>query len=62
MDAKHYEKIADKLMQFRGKIPKNETLRDDHARFCCDVIKHKIDNLLTAIDHIAELDNRGLIR
>ena len=49
MDPVQYEKIADKLMQFRGKIPKNETLGDHMARMTCDDMKIKIDSLLMFI-------------
>ena len=62
MDPTHYEKIADKLMQFRGKIPKNETLADHKARMTCDEIKIKIDTLLMYIDEFAKLDEAGWIR
>lgn len=62
MDAIHYEKIADQLMQFRGKIPKNETLRDHQARMLCDETKIKIDAMLMLIDEFAKLDDAGWIR
>ena len=62
MDPVQYEKIADKLMQFRGKIPKNETLRDHQARMLCDEIKIKIDSMLMLIDEFAKLDEAGWIR
>jgi len=62
MDPIHYEKIADKLMQFRGKIPKNETLVDHQARMLCDETKIKIDSMLMLIDEFAKLDAAGWIR
>ena len=62
MDATHYEKIADKLMQFRGKIPKNGTLVDHNARMLCDEVKIKIDSMLMLIDEYAKLDEAGWIR
>lgn len=62
MDPIQYEKIADKLMQFRGKIPKNETLADHMARMTCDDMKIKIDSLLMYIDEFAKLDEAGWIR
>ena len=61
MDPTHHEKIADKLMQYRGKIPKNNNLSDDYARYCCNLLKLHIDNLLRDIDRIAEMDAKGLI-
>lgn len=62
MDPVQYEKIADQLMQFRGKIPKNETLADHMARMTCDDMKNKIDYLLMIIDKFAKLDETGWIR
>jgi len=62
MDPSHYDKIADKLMQFRGKLPSNDDLSDDYARYCSNVLKIKIDNLLKNIDEIAILDAQGWIR
>lgn len=62
MDPIHYEKIADKLMNFRGKIPKNETLVDPRARTRCDQLKNRIDNLLVMLDMMAKLDSEGWIR
>jgi len=62
MDPIHYEKIADKLMQFRGKIPKDETLGDPEAKMICDAVKNRIDLLLMRIDEMSRLDNSGWIR
>ena len=62
MDPVQYEKIADKLMQFRSKIPKNETLGDHQARMLCDEVKIKIDSMLMLIDEFAKLDEAGWIR
>ena len=62
MDPTHYEKIADKLMQFRGKLPKHGTLSDKKAEFTVDQLKIYIDGLLANIDAYAELDEAGWIR
>jgi len=62
MDPTHYEKIADKLMQFRGKLPKNGTLSDKKAEFTVDQLKIYIDGLLANIDAYAKLDEAGWIR
>ena len=62
MDPVQYEKIADKLMQFRGKIPKNETLIDHEARMMCDKVKNQLDLLLMMIDEMARLNDAGWIR
>lgn len=62
MNATDYDKIADKLMQFRNKIPKNNNLADHKARMTCDHLKIKIDSLLMYIDEFAKLDDAGWIR
>lgn len=62
MDAVHYEKIADALMQFRGKLPKDGTLSDKKAEFTVDHMKIQIDSLLSTIDIFADLDDKGWIR
>ncbi len=62
MDAIHYEKIADALMQFRGKLPKDGTLGDKKAEFTVDQLKIYIDGLLANIDVFADLDDKGWIR
>lgn len=62
MDPVQYEKFADQLMQFRGKIPKNETLVDHQARMLCDEVKNKLDLVLMMIDELARLDDAGWIR
>jgi len=62
MDPAHFDKIADKLMQFRTKIPINNTLADHKARMTCDDLKIKIDALLMFIDEFAKLDEAGWIK
>ena len=62
MDATHYEKIADKLMQFRGKLAKNDNLGHHMARMTTDDMKNQIDTLLMFIDEYAKLDDAGWIR
>jgi len=62
MDPTHHEKIADKLMQYRGKIPKNQSLSDHQSRMFCDEVKNKIDSLLMLIDEYAKLDDAGWIK
>ena len=62
MDAVQYEKIADKLMQFRGQLPKDSHLHTELGERCVDHIKNHIEELLNAIDWMARLDDAGLIR
>ena len=62
MDATHYEKIADKLMQFRGKMAKDYHLQTKFGQQATDNIKEKLQILLECIDWYARLDDAGLIR
>lgn len=62
MDPTHYEKIADKLMQFRGKLPKETHLELKAAKYATENLKERIDALLIAIDLFAGTDEFGGIR
>ena len=62
MDAVNYDKIADKLMQFRGKLPDSNALSSLAARSYVDAMKAEIDSLLQSIDRLSILDDRGNIR
>jgi len=62
MDATHYEKIADKLMQFRGKLPDVITLKSNDARMMVELLKNSLDSVLSDIDAYAAVDEEGWIR
>ena len=62
MDASHHEKIADKLLQYRGKIPKTGQLSDKKAQWTVDLMRGKIDDLLFDIELFAQAIEKGLIR
>jgi hypothetical protein len=62
MDPAHFEKIADQLMQFRGKLPDSITLVDMKARWIIDEMKNRIDFMLLDIDRLAAIDEKGWIR
>lgn len=62
MDPTHHEKIVDKLMQYRGKIPKRGQLADQIAMFHSEDLRNQIDELIQLIDWYAERDNKGLIQ
>ena len=62
MDPIHYEKIADKLMQFRGKLPKDSHLQLRLARDVVDDVKNSLDVLLDMIDKLSADDEKGYIR
>jgi len=62
MEASDFDKIADKLIQFRGKIPQNAHLYGYYSRLAAKRLRVRIDNLLDAIDHYAKKDNLGWIK
>jgi hypothetical protein len=62
MDPIQYDKIADKLMQFRGKLPDANALSSLTARSYIDAMKSEIDLLLESIDRLAAFDEDGWIR
>jgi len=62
MDAIHYDKIADKLIQFRSKIPHEGDLSLRAAEISVHELKKAIDNLLWQIDNYSMRDGKGWIR
>lgn len=62
MDPTHHAKIADKLMQYRGKLPKQNHLATPEGKNAASDIKEHIDDLLTMIEWYARHDAKGLIR
>ena len=62
MDAQDYDKMVDKLVQFRGKIPQNKHLRSNTARKAARNLRVSIDNIIQDIDNYAELDILGWIK
>jgi hypothetical protein len=62
MDATHHEKIVDKLMQYRGKIPKHGQLATEYGKEKATEMREIIDLMLDLIDSFANMDQKGLIR
>ena len=62
MDAIHYCKIADKLINFLGRLPQDVDLEDKNAKVNTDALKKAIGQLLNDIDIYAQLDDDGWIR
>ena len=50
MDATDFDKIVDKLMQFRGKLPKYEDGYTTHINSCTQQMLNEIDHLIEMID------------
>lgn len=62
MDSTEYDKIVDKLMQFRAKIPLTADLEWKNASNKAYALRLNIDLLLKLIDEFAELDGKGWIK
>ena len=62
MDPTHHAKIVDKLMQYRGKIPKGGSLATPEATYYSEEMRKHIDFLLQQIDWYADCFEKGLIR
>jgi uncharacterized protein (DUF1499 family) len=61
MNPTDYDKIADKLMQFRNRLPRYE-FTSRKARIITGELRQKIMDLLDAIDIYASYDEDGWIR
>ena len=62
MDPTHHEKIVDKLMQYRGKIPKTVNSSNRIAFGLTYDLKKQIDDLIWYIDAYAKAQDMGLIK
>ena len=61
MDPIHHQKIADKLMQYRGKIPKTVNPANRIAVCSTHELKKAIDDLLWYIENYAQAQDQGWI-
>lgn len=62
MDAQEYDKIVDKLMQFRGKLPSDTHLTNKVAQDKAYMLRRTLDLLVERIDQFANMDARGWIK
>ncbi len=62
MDAYHYDKIADKLIQFHSKIPQEIDLEDKTAKEYVRSMRDLIMRMLHEVEQMADWDNKGWIR
>jgi len=62
MDAQHHATIVDKLMQYRGKIPKDGHLVTSIGKVECYQMRMNIDHLIIMIENFAIEWNQELIR
>ena len=61
MDAKDYDRIADKLMQFRGKMLRWQDIKHEMTKYHTRETKILIDSLLQHIEILAQMDDKGWI-
>ena len=61
MDPIHHAKIADKLMQYRGKLPKHVNPSNRIAQGLTYDLKKHIEDLLWYIEKYAAAQDKGLI-
>jgi hypothetical protein len=62
MDAEHHSKIVDKLMQYRGKIPKDGHLSDLKAKLMMRLMREQVDDFIELVELLARQYEMGLIR
>jgi len=62
MDAQHHATIVDKLMQYRGKIPKDGHILTKYGKVECYQMRMNIESLIMMIDMFAIEWEQGLIR
>jgi len=62
MDAIHYDKIADKLIQFHSKIPLGIDLEDKTAKETVRDMRELIMKMLDQVELMAKADEKGWIR
>jgi hypothetical protein len=62
MDAEHHSKIVDKLMQYRGKIPKNGQCSTEAAKISCYQMRMNVEHLIKLIDAFAIAWEKELIK
>lgn len=62
MEAQEYDKIVDKILQFRGKITQYGAVNDRVAKMAIYELNKSIDALLWQIDNYAKYDALGWIQ
>ena len=62
MDPTHFDKIADKLMQYKGKLP--DIVRQDDELVVEFILKQQglINDLLSTIDTFAKFNDMGWVK
>ena len=62
MNPTDYDKIVDKLMQFRGKLPKSGQVFEPKAKVACKMMRDLVDDFILLIEEFAKLESKGWIK
>ena len=62
MDSTEYDKIVDKILQFRGKIPQYGMVNNGNTKKRIKHLLMKVDDLIFEIDLFAHYDAQGWIK
>ena len=62
MEPQEYDKIVDRLIQFRGKLPLDMHITDKLSKDRAYLLRLTLDLLVERIDSFAAADSRGWIK
>jgi hypothetical protein len=62
MDAKEYAKIADKIMQIKGRLPQSWHQTDALVEKQVDLIHERLSEALVFLDTLAKMDDMGWVK
>ena len=62
MNPTDYDKIVDKLMQFRGNLPKSGQVFEPKAKVACKMMRDQVDDFILLIEEFAKLESKGWIK
>ena len=62
MDAKEYAKIADKIMQIKGKLPQSWHQNDALVQRQVDLLHERLSEALVFLDTLAKMDDMGWVK
>ena len=62
MDATEYSKIADRIMQWKGRLPKELHQNDNLCKQYIAQIQTKLSETLVLLDTLAKMDDMGWVK
>jgi len=62
MDAQEYAKIADKIMQFKGRLPQSWPQTDLLVQTYTDELQKRLSEALVYLDTLAKMDDMGWVK